>query len=141
MTRCDDRPPLLDEPFAQTLSGKTKKIRCINISLVYAHFLNISKGPLDMASHPPQASLIWWMVHNLSSTGSPAKGTPRRGRLVSGRAQVGTNGSNQNTEVRPMETCGSSIKTHGSYHDINCVMHPAFGPFTSLIALAARCYK
>ena len=24
MIRCDDRPPLLEEPFAQTLSGKRK---------------------------------------------------------------------------------------------------------------------
>ena len=24
MRRCDDRPPLLEEPFAQTLSGKNK---------------------------------------------------------------------------------------------------------------------
>ena len=24
MRRCDDRPPLLEEPFAQTLSGKKK---------------------------------------------------------------------------------------------------------------------
>jgi hypothetical protein len=25
MIRCDDRPPLLEEPFAQTLSGKKQK--------------------------------------------------------------------------------------------------------------------
>ena len=40
-----------------------------------------------------------------------------------------------------METWGLSIKTHGYHHEINFVMDPAFGPCTSLIALAPRCYK
>jgi hypothetical protein len=120
-------------------------IRCISYKYKpsISHSLHITKGPLDMAGRPPQASLIWWMVHNLSSTGSPAKGTPRKGWWVAAGgghgAQIGTNGSNQKVEVRPMETWGLSIKTHG-YHEMNFVMDPAFGPFTSLIALAPRCY-
>ena len=131
MIRCDDRPPLLEGPFAQTLSGKNIKENTCPYLWGFQYFYVFSHGCSQMFNFPWIYHVFltneWlphlWFNSRLPFTGHPAwaartgEGGAKGGRAKGGGAQGGgAKGGGQGkagAKLGPMDFRGEKLQRKG----------------------------